>query len=61
VKKVFYISENSETGKSGGVSAPSLDRFQRVEKLNEMLSRGWQIKEFKNSDENSYFVLEKSV
>jgi predicted GNAT superfamily acetyltransferase len=58
MQKKFYISSNSEESK-GGVNAPKLDRFRRVEQLNDMLSRGWSIKEFKNEGDDSYFLLEK--
>ena len=60
MQKVFFISTSSDKNDREGVNAPHLDRFQRVEQLNEMLSLGWRIKEFKNTPENSYFVLEKS-
>ena len=43
MQKIFFISNNSQKV-SAGVQAPHLDRFQRVEQLNEMLSRGWSLK-----------------
>lgn len=60
MQKIFFISNNSQKV-SAGVQAPHLDRFQRVEQLNEMLSRGWSIKEFKSTGADSYFVLEKEA
>lgn len=60
MQKIFFISNNSQKV-SAGVQAPHLDRFQRVEQLNEMFSRGWSIKEFKSTGADSYFVLEKEA
>lgn len=55
--KKFFISKAEKSASD----APDLDRFQRVEKLNEMLAVGWQIKGFYNEVEGSYFVLEKNA
>ncbi|MGN0633347.1 MAG: hypothetical protein ACI4JW_05710 [Oscillospiraceae bacterium] len=55
--KKFFISKAEKSASD----APDLDRFQRVEKLNEMLAVGWQIKGFYNEAEGSYFVLEKNA
>lgn len=60
MQKVFFISRNSDKYENrSDVNAPSLDRFQRVEQLNEMLALGWSIKDFKTSQGDSYFLLEK--
>ncbi len=56
MQKKFYVSKNPA---EGGMAAPELDRFTRIEKLNAMLEMGWTIKGFENSDEGSYFLLEK--
>ena len=53
--KKFYITKAAE-----GVNAPSLDRFQRMEQLNDMLHLGWTIKGFKDDGSESYFLLEKA-
>lgn len=52
--KKFFISKNTDEN-----SAPQLDRFQRIEKLNDMLSMGWVIKSFETDNGDSYFLLEK--
>jgi hypothetical protein len=58
MQKIFYIAENS--GKtSDGIGAPGFDRFQRVSQLNELLGLGWSIKELKNEQDGTYFILEK--
>ena len=57
--KKFYITK-SAGDKSEGVNAPSLDRFQRMEQLNNMLHLGWTIKEFKDNGNESYFLLERA-
>lgn len=36
-----------------------MDRFQRIDKLNEMISQGWKIVEMNNDEKSTYFVLEK--
>lgn len=60
MQKVFFISRNSDKYENrSDVNAPNLDRFQRVEQLNEMLGLGWCIKDFKTSQGDSYFLLEK--
>lgn len=41
------------------MSAPEMDRFQRVEQLNGLLEAGWVIKDFKTDNEDAFFVLEK--
>ena len=53
--KKFYITKAAE-----GVNAPSLDRFQRMEQLNDMLHLGWVIKGFENTGSESYFLLDKA-
>lgn len=57
--KKFYITKASGDN-VGGVTAPGLDKFQRMEQLNDMLHLGWVIKEFKNDGSESYFLLEKA-
>ena len=57
--KKFYITKSSGD-QAEGVNAPSLDKFQRMEQLNDMLHLGWEIKEFKNDGSDSYFLLEKA-
>lgn len=57
MQKKFYVSKNPM---EGDMTAPEMDRFSRVEKLNSMLNVGWVIKGFKQSDEGSYFLLEKA-
>lgn len=54
--KKFFISQNS-----ADQSAPQLDRFQRIEKLNAMLLVGWVIKGFQSDSAGSYFLLEKQA
>lgn len=58
MEKIFYVSKN--TNDKSFASAPDMDRFQRVEKLNSLLEMGWAIKEFRNESEGSFFVLEKN-
>ena len=57
--KKFYITKTSGE-MAEGVNAPSLDRFQRMEQLNQMLHLGWKIKEFKNDGSDTYFLLERA-
>lgn len=52
--KKFYVSKSTE-----GNPAPELDRFQRIEKLNLLLSNGWTIKDYHETPEESWFLLEK--
>ena len=60
MQKVFYISKNSDRYENrSDMSAPDLDRFQRVEQLNGLLEKGWSIKDFKTDDDDVFFVLEK--
>ena len=54
--KKFYVSRNME-----GTSAPELDRFQRIEKLNLLLSSGWTIKSYEETGGESWFLLEKTI
>ncbi len=54
--KKFYVSRNSEDA-----SAPQLDKYQRIEKLNLLLSNGWIIKGFEEADGESWFLLEKAT
>ena len=56
MEKIFYISKNGGDEKG---SAPEMDRFRRVEHLNELLSLGWKIKELRTEDCGTYFILEK--
>ncbi|MBR1724081.1 MAG: hypothetical protein IJ723_03570 [Ruminococcus sp.] len=58
MQKKFYVSKNPA---EGGMAAPEMDRFSRIEKLNAMLEMGWVIKGFEQTGEGSYFLLEKSV
>lgn len=58
MEKIFYVSKN--TNDKSFASAPDMDRFQRVEKLNSLLQLGWAIKEFRTESEGSFFVLEKT-
>jgi hypothetical protein len=58
MQKKFYIAEKSGSD-VGDLNAPSLDRFQRVDQLNRLLDLGWSIKELKNEQSGTYFVLEK--
>lgn len=61
MQKIFYVSRQTEDTADGQTShAPDMDRFQRIDKLNELIARGWSIKEFKEEEESSYFVLEKA-
>ncbi len=53
--KKFYVSRNN-----GSNPAPALDKFQRIEKLNLLLSCGWTIKGFEEADGESWFLLEKA-
>ena len=50
--KKFYVSRNTE-----GTSAPELDRFQRIEKLNLLLSSGWTIKSYEETGGESWFLF----
>ncbi len=60
MQKVFYISKNSDRYENrSDMSAPDLDRFQRVEQLNGLLEKGWSIKDFKTDNDDAFFVLEK--
>ena len=54
--KIFYIKKNISDGTD---SVPTTDRFERMEKLNLLLSSGWTIKEFISDNGEEYFVLEK--
>lgn len=60
MQKAFYVSRNNDRYENrGNVSAPEMDRFQRVEQLNGLLEAGWVIKDFKTDNEDAFFVLEK--
>lgn len=60
MQKVFYISRNSDKYENrNDTAAPELDRFQRVEQLNLLLSNGWSIKDFKTDNNDAFFLLEK--
>ena len=58
--KKFSITRNAG-GQAEGVTAPGLDKYQRMEQLNDMLRLGWVIKEFRQADGDSYFLLEKAI
>lgn len=55
--KIFYVSKAKT---EDGSHAPTTDRFERIEKLNRLVSLGWEIKEFKNEGAEEYFLLEKA-
>lgn len=55
MQKMFFVTKNSE--KNG--NAPVNDRFQRIDKLNELLINGWEIAEFKVDGGDAYFLLKK--
>lgn len=57
--KVFYISKASKDKTEDGKNIPTTDRFERINKLNRLVSLGWQIKEFKTEGAEEYFLLEK--
>lgn len=60
VEKKFVISSRLGSNKEElNANVPQMDRFRRIEQLNDMLTRGWQIKEFNDGFEESYFMLEK--
>ncbi len=56
MQKKFYITKSTGDGEG---SAPEMDRFKRVEHLNELLKLGWSIKELHDEDDGTYFILEK--
>ncbi len=56
MQKKFYVSKTPE---QGGMAAPEMDRFRRIEKLNALLAVGWEIKGFEETSEGSCFLLEK--
>lgn len=58
MQKIFYVSRNEDKAHYGKV--PDMDRFQRVEKLNSLIAAGWAIKEMKNENNSTFFVLEKA-
>lgn len=58
MQKIFYVSRNEDKAHDG--KAPDMDRFQRVEKLNSLIAAGWAIKEMKNENNSTFFVLEKA-
>ena len=55
MQKIFYVSDSA-----GKNSAPDMDRFQRIEKLNGLLAAGWAIKEMRTENDSTFFVLEKA-
>lgn len=60
MEKVFYVSKNAEGIKNDNeIFAPTFNRFQRVDKLNDLLNRGWSIKKFVTENDEAFFVLEK--
>ena len=58
MQKLFYVAKNQELN-SDSVCTPDMDRFARIDKLNNLLSLGWCIKEFKKENNEEYFILEK--
>ena len=54
-KKVYVSRQRS----SDDAFAPDLDRFSQVEKLNDLVSLGWQIVKMVEDEKETYFVLEK--
>ena len=56
MEKTFYIRKPAQDG----VMAPTLDRFQMIEKLNLLVDSGWVIKGFRSDAEQEYFLLEKA-
>lgn len=58
MQKLFYVTKNQQRN-SDNVCTPDMDRFARVEKLNNLLSLGWSIKEFIKEKNEEYFILEK--
>ena len=58
MQKLFYVSKSS-SGNSGNVCSPDMDRFARIDKLNNLISLGWNIKEFRKENNEEYFILEK--
>ncbi|MBR1663594.1 MAG: hypothetical protein IJ696_04615 [Ruminococcus sp.] len=57
--KKFYITRTTGD-QAEGVNVPGLDKYQRVEQLNNMLRLGWVIKDYKESESESYFLLERA-
>ncbi len=55
--KIFYVSRAKT---EDGEHVPTTDRFERIEKLNRLVSLGWRIKEFKSEGAEEYFLLEKT-
>ncbi len=61
MQKVFYVSQNTDSYESGeNAHAPCMNRFQRIEQLNGLLEKGWNIKEFKTDNEGAFFILERA-
>lgn len=58
MRKIFYITKPKVLS-GENTSVPDMDRFARIEKLNDLISLGWSIQEFCNGNDGEYFVLEK--
>jgi len=56
MEKRFYVLKNAETDEA----LPEMDRFKRIDELNNLLEKGWTIKEFCDESKNAYFVLGKN-
>ncbi len=54
MQKKFYVSRNSDT------TAPSFNRFSRIQLLNSLVSQGWVIKSYTNNTEGEFFLIEKN-
>ncbi len=59
MQKKFYVSSSLKNGDGAQKGTPKMDKFQRVEQLNDMLDLGWTIKGFETGGDGSYFLLEK--
>ncbi|MBR1739322.1 MAG: hypothetical protein IJ737_03430 [Ruminococcus sp.] len=58
MEKTFYIRKSSS---ADGITAPTTDRFSRIEKLNMLVDSGWRIKGFTSTPEEEFFLLEKEL
>ncbi len=56
MQKKVYVSRHRG---SDNTFAPDLDRFSQVEKLNDLVSLGWQIVKLVENEKETYFVIEK--
>ncbi len=60
MRKTFYITKSSEEHSDNeGHTVPDTDKFRQIQKLNELISDGWIIKDFSSEKCSSYFILEK--